>query len=95
MEFLLVRLVGIKDRENILDNQGKITGMIAMFNYLPDRDLIIDDHIEGKTNQTLELERGTHRISLTPPDDFTPKEMKIVLKYTTAISPMEVHFEKI
>jgi hypothetical protein len=95
MEFLLVRLAGIEDRENILDNQGKITGMIAMFNYLPDRDFILGDHTEGKTNHTLELERGTHRLSLAPPDDFTPKEMKIVLKDTTAILPMEVRFEKI
>jgi hypothetical protein len=95
MEFLLVRLAGIEDRENILDGQGKITGMVAMFNYLPDRDLIVGDNIEGKTNHTLELERGTHRISLGPPHDFTPKEMKIVLKDTTAILPMEVRFEKI
>jgi hypothetical protein len=41
------------------------------------------------------LARGTHTITLGPPLDFTPKTMKIVLKDTTVISPMEVRFEKI
>ena len=49
----------------------------------------------GTTNQTIELDMGTHTVSLGVPKDFTPKNMKIVLEDTTVFSPMEVRFEKI
>ena len=50
---------------------------------------------QGKTNQKVELARGTHTITLGPPMDYTPKKVKVVLKDTTVIRPMEVRFEKI
>lgn len=61
-----------------------------------DRELIIDGDTQGRTNIAIELEKGTHIISLkSPPLDFRPQEIKIVLENTTALSPMEVRFEKI
>jgi hypothetical protein len=95
MEFLIVRLAEIKNRNDITNDQGKITGAEIKFNFLEDRDLIVGGENHGKTNQAVELARGTHTITLGPPMDFIPKKMKIVLKDTTVISPMEVRFEKI
>ncbi len=95
MEFLLVRWAEVVKREDIVDEQGNITGMEAEFKYLEDKDVIVGGANQGKTNQTIELERGTHTIRLGAPQDFTPQNMKIVLKDTTSISPMEVRFEKL
>ena len=95
MEFLIVRLAEIKNRNDITNDQGQIAGAEIKFNFLEDRDLIVGGDNQGTTNQTVELARGTHTITLGPPMDFTPKTMKVVLKDTTVISPMEVRFEKI
>jgi hypothetical protein len=61
-----------------------------------DRAVVIDGEVQGRTNQVLEVEKGTHKISIeTPPSDFTPSEIKVVLKKTTSLKPWEVAFEKI
>lgn len=61
-----------------------------------DRGVVIDDNPQGRTNIEIELEKGTHVIRLaTPPKDFTPEKIKIVLENTTFISPKEVCFDKI
>ena len=95
MEFLIVRLAEIENREDITDDQGQIVGAEIKFKFLGDRDLIVGGDNQGTTNQTVELTRGTHTITLGPPEDFTPEEVTIVLRDTSVISPMEVRFEKI
>ena len=95
MEFLMVRLVEIQDRKYITDNQGRIVGTDIKFKFLEDRDLMVGGEKQGTTNQLVELAGGTHTITLGPPEDFSPKMMKIVLKDTTVISPREVRFEKL
>lgn len=95
MEYLIVRLTEIENRKDITNDQGDIVGADVKFKFLEDRDLIVGGEKHGTTNKTVELARGTHTITLGPPLDFTPKEMKIVLKDTTVISPTEVRFEKI
>lgn len=54
----------------------------------------IDDEFNGRTEEVIELESGTHIVSLGPPDNFTPSEVKIVLKNTNPISPLEVNFDE-
>ena len=95
MEFLIARWAEIENRQDITNDQGKIIGADVKFKFLENRDLTVDGENQGTTNQTVELARGTHTIALGPPQDFTPKTIKIVLKDTTVISPMEVRFEKI
>ena len=90
MEYLIVRLTEIENRKDITNDQGHIVGADVRFRFLEDRDLIVGGEHHGTTNETVELARGTHTITLGPPLDFTPKEMKIVLKETTVISPIEV-----
>jgi hypothetical protein len=95
MEFLIVRLADIEKREDITDDQGKTVGAEIKFNFLDDRDLFVGGDKQGKTNQKVELARGTHTITLGTPMNYTPKKVKVVLKGTTVIRPMEVRFEKI
>ena len=95
MEYLNVRLVEIESRKNITDSQGQIVGEDVKFKFLEDRNLLVGGKIQGTTNQTVELDKGTHTISLGAPKDFRPQNMKIVLEDTTVLSPMEVRFEKI
>ena len=95
MEFLIVRLAQIENRKDVTNDQGQIIGAEIKFNFLADRDLFVGGDNQGTTNQTVELARGTHTITLGPPMDYTPKKIKVVLKDTTVISPMEVRFEKI
>jgi len=95
MEFLIVRFVEIENRKDITNAQGEIVGADVKFKFLADRDLIVGGAKQGTTNQAVELSEGTHTITLGPPNDFFPKNMKIVLKDTTVISPREVRFEKI
>jgi hypothetical protein len=95
MEFLMVRFVEIQDRKYITDNQGRIVGTDIKFKFLEDRELMVGGEKQGTTNQLIELAGGTHTITLGPPEDFSPKMMKIVLKDTTVISPREVRFEKL
>ena len=60
-----------------------------------DRECSVDGKIQGMTNETIELEKGTHLVSLkSPPNDFQPNRRKIKLENTSSISPMEVSFEK-
>lgn len=56
------------------------------------RGVVVDGVREGFTNEVLELEMGTHEITLMPPADFTPDKHEIVLRRTTAISPKVVAF---
>ena len=53
----------------------------------------VDGEFNGRTEQVIELEPGTHLISLGPPYNFSPPERKIVLKNTNPISPREVSFD--
>ncbi len=56
-----------------------------------DRAVVIDGVRRGRTNHVLEVEKGTHKISLSPPpSDFTPSEIKVILKKTTTLKHRRV-----
>ena len=95
MEFLLVRLVEIENRQDITDAEGNIIGMEAKFNFLKGRNVVIGGNIQGKINEPIELDTGTYTTRISAPYDFKPRNMKIVLEETNSISPMEVRFEKL
>lgn len=50
---------------------------------------------EWWTNQTFQLQAGTYLITLAPPNDFTPPNIKVVLKNTTVLEPKEIVFTKV
>jgi hypothetical protein len=53
----------------------------------------VDDEFNGRTEEIIELEAGTHVISLGPPANYTPVERKIVLADTDPTSPLELSFD--
>jgi hypothetical protein len=59
------------------------------------RGVLIDGKLSGKTNLVIEIQAGTHTISLAPPADFKPAELTVVLEAdeTGPLSPKEVNFE--
>jgi hypothetical protein len=60
-----------------------------------DREVLIDAIVQGRTNETIEVEKGTHIISLkSPPHNFRPKQKKIKLAGTSPLAPREVTFAK-
>ncbi len=62
-----------------------------------DRQVMIDKTPQGKTNEVIEVEGGSHLVTLqVPPYDFRPEEeVLIILEETTALSPKEVRYEKV
>jgi hypothetical protein len=65
-------------------------------NFPQDRAVIIDQEEQGRTNETIEVEAGTHAVSLkSPPNDFRPKQRKVILMGTSELTPKEVSFAKI
>ncbi len=53
----------------------------------------VDDEFNGRTNEIIELEAGSHVVSLGPPANFTPSERRIILKNTSELDPREISFE--
>ena len=47
----------------------------------------------GKTNIVLQLDAGTHTVTLGPPFNFSPLEQKVLLQNTAALAPCRVTFE--
>lgn len=58
------------------------------------RAVMIDGEFNGLTGRLIELEAGTHTISLGPPPNFTPESQQVVLKDTSALNPKEVVFHE-
>jgi len=66
-----------------------------LVNYPEDREVLIDTIAQGRTGEIIELEKGTHIISLkSPSQNFKPKQKKIVLAGTSSLTPQEVTFAK-
>ena len=53
----------------------------------------VDDEFNGRTEELIELEPGSHVVTLGPPDNFTPYERRIVLKETSELEPREISFD--
>jgi hypothetical protein len=67
-----------------------------LVNFPDDKEVLIDANLQGRTNETIEVEKGTHIISLkSPPQNYRPKQKKIVLAETSPLTPREVTFAKI
>lgn len=53
----------------------------------------VDGEFHGRTEELIELEAGTHTVTLGPPPNFAPAKRTVVLKDTSPLSPCEVAFE--
>ena len=57
------------------------------------RRVMVDDEFNGRTEELIELEAGTHTIALGPPDNFTPASRKVRLVDTSSQTPREISFD--
>lgn len=55
----------------------------------------IDGVFNGRTEVLIQLQAGTHTVTLGPPANFTPLESTIDLKDTAELAPLEVTFAKL
>jgi hypothetical protein len=66
-----------------------------LVNFPEDREVVIDQEEQGRTNETIEVEAGIHTVSLkSPPNNFRPRQRKVTLTGTSALTPKEVSFAK-
>ena len=56
------------------------------------RTVIIDGHVQGKTNLVIELVGGQHIVSLGKPSNFNPPEYTVDIGNTSVVSPYELQF---
>jgi hypothetical protein len=64
-----------------------------LVNFPRPRRVTVDDEFNGRTGEVIELEAGSHVVSLGPPANFTPDEQRIILKGTSELAPREISFE--
>lgn len=62
--------------------------------FTDEREVLIDGEVGGSTGEVLMVEKGTHRFTLSDPQDYTPSFRRPVVKDTTFAEPLEVTFEK-
>jgi hypothetical protein len=53
----------------------------------------VDDEFNGRTDELIELEAGSHVVTLGPPDNFSPEERRIILRDTSELEPREIDFD--
>ena len=58
------------------------------------RKVLLDGKEIGDTNETLVVNKCTHKVSLAGAADYHPLSVVIRISGTTAIKPREVRFEK-
>ena len=63
--------------------------------FAEERDVIIDGEIAGKTDQVLQVEKGTHRIRLDDKQNYTPQWRQPNVRGPTIITRMEILFDEI
>lgn len=57
------------------------------------RPVNVDGERVGSTNQVLMLETGTHQVTLDGPPDFQPGKHTVLVRNTSALTPMTVEFQ--
>jgi hypothetical protein len=61
--------------------------------YFRSRNVYIDGVQTGKTNKILRVDEGTHVFDLGPDQNYEPPSIETRVSGTTAIKPMDLHFE--
>jgi hypothetical protein len=60
------------------------------------REVIIDEAASGyKTGEVIDLEAGTHTITLEKPKNFSPIEQDVNPSGTSPIQPQKIYFSKV
>ena len=60
--------------------------------YPTDRLVYIDGEENGRTNETLRVDAGTHVFELGNLDNYRPARRKLLVQETSVLEPLEVAF---
>lgn len=66
----------------------------AIINYLEERDVYVDDELNGRTNKPIRVEDGTHKFDLGMPEDYEPASQEVLIANTDVLNPMQITFTK-
>jgi hypothetical protein len=87
-------LLGRDDKEAYAHWQGGWATVEYLIVHFPrSRRVKVDDEFNGRTGELIELEAGSHVVTLGPPDNFAPEERRIVLRDTAELEPREIGFD--
>jgi hypothetical protein len=59
------------------------------------RRVFVNGNPSGFTNSVVQLDAGTHTITMEPPPNFSPISQTIVLQATSPLDPMTVTFHRL
>jgi hypothetical protein len=59
------------------------------------RRVLVNDNPFGFTNTVIQLDAGTHQITLEPPPDFSPIAQTVMVRDTSPLDPMIVTFHRL
>lgn len=62
--------------------------------YPTNRFVYIDGEQNGKTNDSLRLDAGSHLFDLGPLKNYEPESQTVVVSDTTVLDPLEIIFKK-
>lgn len=61
--------------------------------YPESRDVYINGARNGKTNESLRVDTGTHVFDLGAPGDYRPPSIEVAVENSSVLEPMEIVFE--
>ncbi len=59
------------------------------------RRVLIDGNPFGFTNTIIQIDAGTHTITLEPPPDFSPLTQTVLIANTSPLDPLTVTFHRL
>jgi hypothetical protein len=63
--------------------------------YYRKRNVFMDGNQNGKTNETLRVQEGTHKFDLGKNKNYSPGFRRVKVTNTTQIKPMEIKFSPV
>ena len=61
----------------------------------PRRRVIVDGSPFGFTDAVIQIEAGTHEVTLEAPPDFSPAAQTVVIQNTSPLAPLNVTFHRL
>ena len=66
----------------------------VIVSYPTRRPVYVDGDLTGYTNEVLQMDAGTHKFTLGPPEDCDPLFCEVMVKGTNVLLPMKIAFIK-
>lgn len=67
----------------------------VIVNYPTNRNVFIDGEKNGRTNESLRVEAGTHIFDIGPLKNYKPGSRKVTVSDTSVLKPKKITFSKI